>query len=402
MTDIGTAVGWTMKVAGWAAKAYRGLRSALVGSGGAPFAVVPDASPARLDEGTQSVGGGSRPVSLLHALVIVTNISKQPATITSVRAGLRFVGLFKWLAWSDFEEPLVETRRGSVGSIGPVPLRPHEHVIVSAFQYKFDFPPARNRMYAQIEVYDHQDRVSRSRWFRVTASRREDRVRAGAARSEEAARLRRHTQGIAERLVERGHPREGVEVVVSALRAEAHAYTNHGRRDGGLGSVAFTYGGRTYYGTPAQSRTVGTPGFLVPPDPEACTIASANRDTLVDACARHYGSDPARFSELLFAFLDRDSEFSDVGYLIVLAAHRLGLLERACEVAWERLQGAPRFGFSEVMRLLSGLISFAYHEISSEELRKVETLVATLQEEEFQISSRIAEGRVMKSRRPPA
>lgn len=395
MTDLKTATG----VAGWVLRGFKLLKSALPDPGTSPFSVVPDASPAHLDEGTQTVDGVARPLSVLRASVIVTNVSKEPAVVTSVRAALRFVDPLKWLVWSDFEVPVVEGRRGSGGSMGAVQLPPHASVTVSALMYKFDFPVARKRMYARIEVVDHRDRASRSRWFPVSANLLQDRVRAASERADEAARLRRHTQDIANRLNEAGHSREAVEVVVSALRTEAHAYASHGRSAGGLGSVSFTYRGRTYYGTPAQWQTVGTPGTLVPQDPETCTIASANGDTLVETCARHYGADEARFSVLLFAFLDRESEFSDVGYLIVLAAHRLGLLGRACEVAADRLQGAPRFGFSEVIRMLSGLISFAYHEISVEDLREVETLFANLPDEGFQIPARIAEARVMKSRR---
>jgi hypothetical protein len=198
-----------------------------------------------------------------------------------------------------------------------------------------------------------------------------------------------------ERLTTAGHPDAAVEILVSALRSEVEAYRVNGRSNGGLGTLAFTHGGRTYNGIPTMWRTVGAPSpRLIAPDPQTTRITSHNADSIVHLFASAYNSDRGRFAELLCSFLDRDGEFATVGYLLVYSAQQVGLLRQAFDTAWDRLRGDRAYGFSEVLRMLSGLVRFSHHALSIEDLRRVETLTATFDDDNFQLPVLIAEARL--------
>lgn len=95
------------------------------------------------------------------------------------------------------------------------------------------------------------------------------------------------------------------------------------------------------------------------------------------------------------AFMDYESEFAAVGYLLVLAGHRLGILEEAFEAAWARLRGEDRMPFSEALSLTSCLIRYDYPSIPVTVLRKLEARAIELGDgEAFRIPLLISQARV--------
>jgi hypothetical protein len=212
--------------------------------------------------------------------------------------------------------------------------------------------------------------------------------------------LRSHTAQTIKGLTSAGHNEETLEKIIAALRTEANAYRMNGRIRGGLGSITFTDRGRTINHAPGISWRQGDGRALfIVPEPESASVDSPNATMLINAFRRAYGEDTQRISEVLLAFMDHESEFAAVGYLLVLVGHKLGILEEAFEAAWARLRGDDHMPFSEVLSLTSCLIRYDYSSIPVPVLSKLEARTIELGDgEAFRIPLLVSQARVAMER----
>lgn len=357
----------------------------------------------RLSEGSVVERGTTRKVSVFTAAILATNVARGRTVVSSARAILLFPRWYRPIARSGYAAPLLsDVGRPGVAGLSDA-LDQGDTVLVHVFDARFDFaPPRRRRVLAKVSLRDQADRAHRTKWFPADVYRREQAQERANARREELRGLRQTTDAVAERLLRDGHSPEIVSLLISTLRAETEAYRRNGRRSGGLGSIAFTYGGRTFDGVPSVTYQPDTSRQqLLVEDPQNASIDSVNARALVRACEHHYGRGSARLAMLLSSLAVRDSEFAEVGYMIVYSAYRLGVLAPVLQAATEQLRGHRPYSFSEVLRLTSGILRFAYTSLTEEELQSIETSAVECDEDDFALPILVAQARVLRADRHP-
>ena len=174
-----------------------------------------------------------------------------------------------------------------------------------------------------------------------------------------------------------------VKDIAAVLKDEVEKYRQHGRREGGLGSVQTVYRGRTLRGVPTWQGII--------PDPETASVESDNARALVKLYEK-LGTESKRtqFRTALLRRLSRETEYVSVGYLIVLVLFRLGMLPGALSIAKRDLQKDEAYGFSEVLRLLDGLLNLEHPAFTPELLDEIERFIEGIEEPIFGIRERIA------------
>jgi hypothetical protein len=93
-------------------------------------------------------------------------------------------------------------------------------------------------------------------------------------------------------------------------------------------------------------------------------------------------------------------EYAPVGYFILLVLHRVCHLSDVLLVAKGQLEGDKAYGFSDLLRLLDGLLRFRHPEFSLEQLDEVERFVDGVEEHTFGIRERLAAIRAYRLGRP--
>jgi hypothetical protein len=86
---------------------------------------------------------------------------------------------------------------------------------------------------------------------------------------------------------------------------------------------------------------------------------------------------------------DRLSEFSDVGYFIFLALHRFDRTADALETARTWLKGDKVFGYSNVLGVLSALISHEYFRINKQMYQVILRILDGEDEPDFRLHNKI-------------
>lgn len=177
--------------------------------------------------------------------------------------------------------------------------------------------------------------------------------------------------------------------VASVLQAEIDRYADCGRRVGGLGSITTTYQGRTLNGVGSDSRKADSPELQsVIPDPENARIWSDNGEVLIKYYATLGDQKKRDFVIALVKRISRDTPYSDIGYFILYVLFRTGNMAEALTPAKEKLQGDSKYGFSDFLRLLDGLLKYEPQIFSSETLDQIEQFINGLSEHIFGIRER--------------
>jgi len=180
--------------------------------------------------------------------------------------------------------------------------------------------------------------------------------------------------------------------VAAVLKDEINRYQQVGRSTGGLGSIHTRYRGQAMIAVGTEWRRVdSTERQSIVPDPEQAAIESDNAAALINLY-RGLGTDEerSRFVDALLRRLSRGTEYAPVGYLILLVLIRIGRLSDALRRARQDLQGDGEFGFSDLLRLLDGLMRFEHPAFTSDHLDEVERFVEGIREHTFGIRERIA------------
>lgn len=133
------------------------------------------------------------------------------------------------------------------------------------------------------------------------------------------------------------------------LNEERRVYAAHGRREGGLGSL----------NVGLQS----APPSLLWDKEHAKRIDSTNTARLIKLHSALDDAGRASLEQYLLTHLHKSSPYADVSYFIFLGLHRMGRTIDALQAARARLAGDKVYGYSNVLGILSALVSHEHREI---------------------------------------
>jgi len=178
--------------------------------------------------------------------------------------------------------------------------------------------------------------------------------------------------------------------IVNILQSEVHRYKDCGRRSGGLGSVELTYRGRKFTGVGTDWREANSSKQQsIVPDPQFASIDSDNGTVLLRYHQTLDKKQQEDFLDSLIARISKDKGYAQIGYFFLFLGHRMGCLEKILKRAKSHLQGDAAYGFSDLLRLLDGLLKYEYTKFTTEELDVVEKFLVGVEEHSFRISERI-------------
>src|SRR5262249_27905528 len=99
----------------------------------------------------------------------------------------------------------------------------------------------------------------------------------------------------------------------------------------------------------------------------------------------------SRFNNALLNRVSRHTEYAPVGYLILLVFFRLGYpLSEVLTKAKRDLQKDDAYGFSDLLRLLDGLLRFDHSSFTDEQLDEIDRFLVDMDEYAFNIPERLA------------
>jgi hypothetical protein len=151
------------------------------------------------------------------------------------------------------------------------------------------------------------------------------------------------------------------EAVDLILNEERRNYTANGRERGGLGSLDVTLQSEPNFGWTEVGKV---PNLLWSKD-EARTIGSDNLARLIGTHASLAPAEKIGLEQYLLSHLDRRSPYADIAYFIFLGLHRMGKSAAALEASRLRLSGDKEFGYSNVLGVLSALVSHEHFAIDT-------------------------------------
>lgn len=152
---------------------------------------------------------------------------------------------------------------------------------------------------------------------------------------------------------------EYLEACRFVLREEKRSYGSNGRQKGGLGSLNVTINDAHKIYSKAGANV---PNILCPTD-EIKEIQSENLNRILKIATQQIGSDQDNLQAFLLSQLSRDGEFAEVGYFIFMSLHRLGRTLDALTAARDFLSHDKVHGYSNVLGVLSVIISREYNRI---------------------------------------
>jgi hypothetical protein len=180
--------------------------------------------------------------------------------------------------------------------------------------------------------------------------------------------------------------------VVAVLKAEINRYKNCGRREGGLGSIATTIHGRTHAGFGTSWREVGSPkNQSINENEDDIDIVSDNAQALLSLYSK-LPSEKERdvFCGALLNRIDKTTEYAPVGYLALFVLLQLGKMNDALDKAKADLAGDDGYGFSDLLRVLDGLLDVRHSWFTPDMLDNIERFLEGIKEHQFCITERTA------------
>lgn len=179
--------------------------------------------------------------------------------------------------------------------------------------------------------------------------------------------------------------------VVSVLKDEVNRYKACGRRVGGLGSIHTVLEGKTYTGIPPDSRkTDWHQQQDIFTKPNEVMIESDNFHAMMRIFELSKSEEEkTKLAKVLLYRLSKDTEYAPIGYFICLVLFKQGFFSGALRVAKEKLQGDSKYGFSDLLRIIDGLLRFKHPDFSQHDLDEIERFLDGITEHTFRIKQRI-------------
>lgn len=200
--------------------------------------------------------------------------------------------------------------------------------------------------------------------------------------------------------------------VAAVLKDEINRYKKYGRKSGELGSIYASYNGRKIKSIYQDGWTSSKSGQRqeIVCDSENAQVVSENGDALVNYYTQlSINTDKELFKNSLIARLNREKEYYCVSYLIIYVMFRIGCLKEGLYAAEKYLQKKQslldrilkrnpkedlfelhqRFGFSDALGLINGLLRYEHHSFSDSELDLIEGFTSFVNEHTFRIDEKL-------------
>jgi hypothetical protein len=180
------------------------------------------------------------------------------------------------------------------------------------------------------------------------------------------------------------------ETVDLILSEETRCYAANNRERGGLGSLNITLqsmpnGGWTEAGNVPQ---------LLWPKGQGKTVTSDNLGRLLSYHAALSPPDRTELERYLTSHLHRKSAFSSVGYFSFLALHRMGRTAPAIIAARATLSGDNDYAYSNLLGVLSGLVSHEHEAMQESLLADIGKAVEGDKEHNFKLAEKLTLARL--------
>ena len=187
--------------------------------------------------------------------------------------------------------------------------------------------------------------------------------------------------------------------IASILKDEICRYKKYGRRSGELGSIHAMHGNtkiKSIYQDSWTSNKSGERQEIVTNN-ENTKVLSENGDSLVNYYANEC-NDKELFTNALLSRLNKEKEYYCISYLIFYVLFRINRLQEVLEVAKVNLQARSnflnrflkikpkeelledhqRYGFSDALGLLNGLLKYEHTSFSDEQLDLIEEFIESI------------------------
>ncbi len=179
--------------------------------------------------------------------------------------------------------------------------------------------------------------------------------------------------------------------VVTVLQDEIYRYKGCGRRSGGLGSVVLNYNGRITTGVGSDGRKSDSPEQQsIIRDPQNAKIESDNGAILIGYYQTLGVVEKCRLIDIMVQRISRNTVYAPIGYFFLYVGVRIGAIKDILNRAKVMLKGDNAYGFSDLLRLLDGMLRYEYPSFKPETLDSIEQFIDGLGDEHtFSIPERI-------------
>jgi hypothetical protein len=184
----------------------------------------------------------------------------------------------------------------------------------------------------------------------------------------------------------------------AVVAEERRSYAARGRRGGELGSLNIGLQSEPNLGW----TKAGEMPQLLWKQGEGTTLSSPNMERLLklrDSLGTEESDNLERF---LLNQLRSDSQYADIAYFIVLALHRMGRLIDALTAARLRLVRDKVFGYSNVLGMLSALVSHEHAQLPDDLYQRIFDSLGDDASKEFRLKDKINLARLQRLDRSEA
>jgi hypothetical protein len=178
---------------------------------------------------------------------------------------------------------------------------------------------------------------------------------------------------------------DNLKIVFQVLQEEQRSYASNGRQRGGLGSLNVS----VQSGPDGAGTIQGKLPKLLWDPLSASDVASTNLDRLLRV---HSGLDDngrRRMEQALLDHLHQMSPYANVAYLIYLTLFRLNRGNDALVAARANLKGDGHFGYSNVLSVISAIVSHEHHKLSADLLNQIREAIDGETEHDFDLRKKI-------------
>jgi len=128
---------------------------------------------------------------------------------------------------------------------------------------------------------------------------------------------------------------------------------------------------------------------LVSDQSDPNSIKSKNADILLRLYTTLNPEDKKNMKEYLLKNLSRSSEYYDVAYLIIFVLSKIGATVLALKIARNNLKGDARHGFSNMLAMLSQIISYDYACFDEDTYIQIESAMQGESEHNFNLFEKV-------------
>ena len=180
-------------------------------------------------------------------------------------------------------------------------------------------------------------------------------------------------------------PADCLRATENILNEEKRNYAANGRFRGGLGSLNVKIQSEPNFGCTIEGQI---PELLWTSE-NATPLSSPNLTRLLKLHTSLGVQDQNNLQQFLLSHLRKDSPYSEMGYFVFLALHRMGRTVDALQTARTFLSGDKDFGYSNLLATLSAIVSHEHFDIEPPLYQSIEETLAGDEEHDFRLRQKI-------------